>query len=86
MAAIRFGQAHSRFTKQVPFSSLRYMPGRFHFLQDRLYFLVGTDEVGRTFGAHVFFPIHAFLDPNLIRLHDLLDPGRSIGETEDHVF
>ena len=48
------------------------MPGRFHFLQDRLYFLVGADDVGRSFGSHVLFPIHAFLDPDLVRLDDFV--------------
>ena len=48
------------------------MFGRLHLLQDSLYFPFGADEVGGPLGAHVFLPVHAFLDPDLIRFHDFL--------------
>jgi hypothetical protein len=51
---------------------LRHMFGRLHFLHDRFYSPVGADEVGGPLGPHVFFPEHAFLDPNLIGLQDFV--------------
>src|ERR1700730_14684538 len=48
------------------------MATRFHFLQDSFYFLVGADEVGRSFSSQIFFPVHAFLHPDMICLDDFL--------------
>src|ERR1700688_4100941 len=48
------------------------MPGRFHFLQDCPYFLVRADEVSRSLSSHVFFPVHAFLYPDMIGLDDFV--------------
>ena len=54
------------------FDQLRHMFGRLQPLQDSFYSPVGADEVGGPLGPHVFFPVHAFLGPNLIRLDNFL--------------
>ena len=43
---------------------------RFHFGKDRSDFSLGIDDIGRAFGAHVFFPIHGFFNPDSICLDD----------------
>ena len=48
------------------------MFGRLQLLQDSFYSPVGADEVGGPLGPYVFFPVHAFLGPNLIRLDDFV--------------
>ena len=48
------------------------MFGRLQLLQDSFYSPFGADEVGGPLGPHVFFPVRAFLGPNLIGLDDFV--------------
>jgi hypothetical protein len=69
---IRFGHTRAPDLRSKCLEQLRRMYGRLHLLQDSFNSPVGADEVGGPVGPHVYFPVDAFLDPNLIGLDDFV--------------